>query len=127
MSLDGDRQVVEELLEDNWSTTDIAWDGVEYSPTPGTSWVRLTVLPGEDQFLTLDNYRQVGLVIIQIFTPENQGSTTARGYADTITGIFRNVKQSGVLFRMPTTSRHGISEGWYQMNISIPYWREASL
>ena len=111
MSLDNDRKVVEELLEDNWATTDIAWDGVEYTPTPGTSWIRCTILPGEDQYLTTDEYRQVGLVVIQIFTPDNIGSATARGYADTLSGIFREVKTGNTLFRMPTISRNGINNG----------------
>ncbi|HIJ23920.1 MAG TPA: hypothetical protein HPP64_13575 [Gammaproteobacteria bacterium] len=127
MGLEADRQTIETLLSNNWVTTDIAWDGVDYTPVAGTSWISLTILSGEDQSSTMTKYNQIGLLVIQIFTPEHTGSATARGYADTLSGIFRNAVQSGINFKLPTTTRVGISNGWYQMNVSVPYHRLSSL
>ena len=123
MGIDADRQTIEGMLFNNWATTDIAWDGVDYTPEAGTSWISLSILPGEDQSSTMGSYKHIGVLTIQIFTPEHEGSAVARGYADTLSGIFRKVEQSGIVFKMPTTTRVGASNGWYQMNVSVPYHR----
>jgi hypothetical protein len=123
MGLEADRVVIEGMLNSGWATTDIAWDNVEYVPTIGQSYVILNVLPGEDQSSTVQSYKQIGLVIIQIFTPVDVGTAVARGYADTLAGIFRRVTQSGINFRMPTFTQVGERDSWYQINVSIPYNR----
>lgn len=126
MGIESDRAIIEQLLASNWATTDIAWDNVQYVPVIGTSYITAKIASGEDQFSTVQSYKQIGLLVIQIFVPENVGSATARGYADTLAGFFRRVSQSGIDFRLPTTTIVGISNGWYQINLSVPYHRLSS-
>ena len=128
MSLATARRDIEKRLDANWATTVIAWDNVNFIPpdaAAGNSWIRLSILDGEAIRMNLGNpgiHRQTGLITIEIFAPLSEGTDTVRGYADTIASIFRDKQFNGITCREASPENLGENNGWYQMNINIPFF-----
>jgi hypothetical protein len=131
MTFEAERAAFEQRMANNWSTTDIWFDNVPYKPTSGTSYVRFSILPGESQQTTIGGsaniHRNVGILDISIFTPEQQGTKVGKQYADTIAAIFRDVTFSNITCRSPYITDNGISGGWYHLTLTVPYWRDDCL
>ncbi len=118
------------------STTPIAWENVNYTPVTGTPWVRLTILPATARHAGLAvgssatgnrRYREGGLVVVQVFTPENEGDGESATLAEAAAAVFRGVTASGIRYsgprgeapRIRTVGEDG--EGWYQRNVEVPF------
>lgn len=124
MSFAAERQSIEERLFDNWLTTPIAYDNVDFDPPNASEWVRLSILNGSSTFTTMaDNKRHTGVIIVQLFGPKNNGTATLRGYADAISAIFSGVKFDDVDCDVASLSTVRTDKNWLQMNVSIPYFR----
>jgi hypothetical protein len=118
------------------TTTPIAWPGRDYAPPASqSSWVRLTVIESDTRqheigTVSQNQYRESGLVIVQVFTETNQGDGPALTLADQVATIFR--KQSvaytngRAIFRAPQVRVIGPNSdaAWFQVNVSIPYIRD---
>lgn len=105
--------------------TDIAWPDVNFIPPNGT-WVRFSMknnlgyqasigAPGSNMF------RREGMVYIQIFQKEGQGSTDARTKADVAADIFIANELSGVTFSNVNAKDIGPDNGWYQWQVSAEF------
>lgn len=126
MSYAVERSDIESRLNTGWSTTPIAWDNVPYVSTPGTSWIRCTILPGSVEALEFgrDTLKEhSGIIDIGIFTPQNTGSATARGYADTLSALFDMVAFGTIDCEEASVQNLGIADGWYHLSVTIPYTR----
>lgn len=104
----------------------ILWDNFPGEPPDRGQWVRLTIQEGisfQAAYSATRLWRTPGVVIVQIFIPAGTGDGEAREIADDVSGIFRGVTDSGVLFKAPYVTRVGLSddEVWYQLNVNIPY------
>jgi len=133
-SIADERVAIEKRLSDNWTTTDIAFDNVPYSPT-SANYIALFILPAsatQNEIQgTNSQIRYVGVITIQIFTATDIGSATALGYADTLSALFRNAQfnygTSGTITtRQPQIQRVGVVSGRFQINLSVPYYRDAT-
>lgn len=126
MSFSTARRDIEKRLNDNWSTTEIAWDNVKFSPVNGTAWVACHIFEDTVNRINIGvpgQHRVTGTVVINIMLPEGGGTDIARQYGDTLAAIFRDAQFSGITFRETTLNNTGINEGWYQFNLVIPfYW-----
>lgn len=124
------RAAIEARLSSNWTTTPIAWDNVEYDPTPATSFIRLIVDEVDStqvSMATTPCHRIVGLIHIMIMVPINTGTNVARGYADTLAGIFRNADFSGVKCQSPRIRRVGDVGEYYQYSLLTPFYTDKYL
>lgn len=65
--------------------------------------------------------RNVGIININIFTKRNLGERKGRAVADMIFPIFARVSFNGIQTQAPTLAEVPFNEGWYQINITIPY------
>lgn len=118
------------------STTPVAWPNVAYTPTPGTAWVRFTILPATARQTGLAQgssatgsrrYREGGLIVVQVFTPENQGDGANNTLCETVAAAFRGVTADGIRYsgpqgeapRVVTVGNDGA--GWYQQNVEV-FW-----
>ncbi len=117
-------------------TTPIDWPNIALDPKPtgDTTWVRFSIVDAIDGTVqttfgaTTNNHMSVGLVVIQIFTPENAGDAGALAMADTVAAIFRNWGGSTVRCRAASKKVIGLDgHGWYQVNVSIPFKRNELL
>ena len=127
MSFATARRDIEGRLTANWATTSIAYDNVPFkTPSDSTSWVRLRIFEENVTRLNIGNpgtHRVSGLIVVEIFVPQGRGTQTVRGYADTIAAVFRDQQFSGITCREATPRSVGEYEGWWQYNVSVPfYW-----
>ncbi|MBT4080294.1 MAG: hypothetical protein HOE82_06745 [Gammaproteobacteria bacterium] len=124
MSFAAERQSIEERLFDNWATTPIAFDNVDFDPPNASPWIKLNILNGSGAFTTMNNgKRYTGVIIIQVFGPKNEGTATMRTYADTLGALFTGIKFDDVDCDVASLSTIGTNKNWHQVNVTIPYFR----
>ena len=128
---------IEKRLDDAWSTTPIHFwsSGVPFEPPTAGGYIAITVEEFDGQQVTLGStpqmHRYFGIITIQVFVPERQNNVakTAAGYCDTLDDLFRRAQFSqgnsgNITCRTPQAQIVGVSDGWYQMNLSIDYQRD---
>lgn len=118
-------KIAEQRMLALWTTTPIRWDNVEFDPPSDAPWVSFHVLPGRsDKTDLINRYRSWGMVDVQVFVPVGDGSQPAFALADQIAVIWRSVTVGGIIFKTPSVQRVGdTQDGWYQVNLSVPfYW-----
>lgn len=113
------------------SATPIAWPNVEFTkPNPQSAWVRVVVdgnVAGQAAFGDGVLHRTSGLVFIQVFVPDNDGpneaNTLSQSAADALqykrieyVSGGRPIRTWGAVIRSI-----GNSDGWYQVNVTIPF------
>ena len=125
------RQAIESRLAANWTTTDIAWDNVAYTPTAETPFIRLIIDEVDSRQITLGTdspcHRITGLIHIMVLVPTNTGTNTARGYCDSLASIFRNADFSGIKCQSPRIRRIGDIGEHYQYSVLIPFYTDQPL
>jgi len=109
-----------------FTTHDIAWENVTFTPPNGEPWVRLTIREGEASLPAFGGgsnvYRHPGTVIVQVFTPDGTGDGQAREIADSVADIFRGKRLSGVrFFDAPYINTVGTDGAWFQINVTMPF------
>lgn len=126
MSYSQERTDIESRLSTGWNTTSIAWDNIPFSPTPGTAWIRCTILPGDVDALEFgrDTEKEyMGIIDIGIFTPRETGTAIARGYADTLSDLFDMVEFGTIDCDEARVQNLGVDGDWYHLSISISFKR----
>lgn len=132
---DDARIAFESRLATGWPTTPIHYwsSGVPFEPPTSGGYVALTVEEFSARQITLGStpqtHRYFGVVTLQVFVPERQGAKLAAGYCDTLDDLFRRAQfslgNSGLITcRTPQARMVGVSDGWYQINLSIDYQRD---
>lgn len=100
-------------------------EAVEDIGTATGLWARMTINPTPSERIemgTPGRHRNPGLIIIQSFVPLQSGTKALYGFADTITTAFRSTFRDGIIYhRVDVADVARESEGWYQLNIQIPY------
>lgn len=108
------------------SATRIAWDNVSFDvPKDKLPWVRFSVQPNGSSYKSFGKSRltrRVGIIFIQLFTIENSETLIASQLTDKIVAVFETKLLSGVTFQSPDARPAGISNGWYQYNIAVPFY-----
>ena len=128
---------LETRFSTGWTRTPIKWANVNFviptdvnhNPQPYVAFF-LRNGTGEDIVLGSDapEWRAHGLVMVNIFAPENIGMGLLRQYADIIRMLFLaqprdfTYGNSGIIrLRVPTVNEIGIMAGWCQVNVLIPF------
>ena len=70
-------------------------------------------------------FRKTGICMIQIFVPLGEGS----GLADYIAGKIENAytgvtKSGGIVFQTPLIYEGKRSDGWWQVNVNLPFYSD---
>lgn len=92
--------LVESRFATVWgATTPIAYEGVDFSPTAGSSWVAIKVREGSSRKITLGSGAQVrrtiGTIFVETYAPLGQGSKPTRDLVDAVKVVFRDYRASG--------------------------------
>lgn len=136
MGYKGEFETLAGVFEAGWNgATPIAWGNLDFTPvTPLAPWVRFSVLPGEAFHATAgapgaNIVRHPGLITVQVFVPLNSGSVEALGLADDVAEIFRGYSSVGIRCGAPWITHVGGAgdDGWYQVNVNIPFVRDEAL
>lgn len=122
MGFDTTRSSAEGIIS-GWGSVPVAYDNVEFDSTAQDNWARITILDGDrfNQSLGGSCIRGTGIVVVQLFTKQWQGSAIARGYADELSALFTNVIDGDVVYGVATVTRVGHETDFYQLNINIPF------
>ena len=126
MSFEALRLSIEGRMAANWTATTVAYPNVNFT-VPDVPWVRLTVIngPGNTQGITgsTPTVRDTGLVSLQIFVKEGVGTKPATELVDLFTPIYEHTRFGGILCYTATVNHLGVTNGWHQTNITIPFRR----
>jgi hypothetical protein len=131
---------IETRFLDNYTGTPVAMDDSGPVIDPDTrlivdqpddaAWVRLSVRGAREEQASLGGvatkqFRNFGLIMIQIFVPTRDGHAAGRALADTIGAIFRTQQFGGITCRASSVSEQGkIAGGWIQTNVDVAYFRD---
>jgi len=71
---------------------------------------------------TPGRFRNPGLIMLQMFVPLQSGTKALYDLADTVTTAFRSTVRDGIIYhRVDVEEAARESEGWWQLNVNIPY------
>jgi len=133
MSLSAVCNIIRSRWNSNFSLSSAtAYDNAPFEkPTDDTSaWAKFTVLPGTGSQVSLGPtrfHRTPGVLEIQLFTELEKGATPALLLAQEAIELFRGVTVNEVVFRTPYATRVGKNEeGWYQYNVTCPFFYDES-
>ena len=116
------RATSEGNLASNWTTTPIAYDGIEFDSTGQSRWIRHTLLTGDSfQSAMPSCVRHTGLVSIEVFTEQGVGAKPAYDIADAVVALYQLSRISGVVFQQGTINRVGYADDIFKLTIFIPY------
>jgi len=128
MSFEDECALLEARFASSWSTfSPIDWDNTDYKPVGGTPYVEFRVINGFAMQASLGKvplYRADGVVHIKCFLEKSDGRKLADEYSDKAAGIFRGWRSSGLTCRAPYVTRLGEQGGWYQLLVTVPYFRD---
>ena len=127
MTYDANRIAIQNHVISNWTTTPIIHDSAE-AATHQDEWVRLRFADLRSDQASIGGaavkYRHFGILIIEIYVTEQSGSGKATRYGDTLAALFRGETVGDALFRAPVVRQIGRDEGWYRVNVEIPFQRD---
>lgn len=121
---------IEGRLNSNWTTTDIAWPGVEYEPDDDP-YVEADILWGEGFEFDRGSSRRnqlVGVLNLNLYGKPGTGLGTLYGYADTLRDLFNHDVVDSVRFGAPSGPQTvPNNDGWVQVNLSCPFTVEETV
>lgn len=123
MSLEKIGRVIEDYFEDGWDSTPKTFQNA--GTVDGATWIRVSVLFG-DPVKRIGCKRNIGRLIINIFTEVGASAQPARIIADNLESLAANQVISGedisIHMGTPSYSDQGESGGRYQSNLQIPFF-----
>jgi hypothetical protein len=132
MSLVVELGTLESEFADAWNDlTPIEFenDGTFKPPANQASYVRFVLLQGDSQLMGgrgngVGRYRHFGVIQIDCYAREGNGTKAALSLADSACAIFREKRISDVLCRTPRISKPAGYGGYYRVTVSIEYQRD---
>ena len=107
----------------------VVFHNMAYEPTPNSSWVQCLTTFGSSEYLSLggttdsDN-RMVGLVLINIFTPQGVGPGGNYVIGKRVRDLYNRVIVSGVFFDAatgPEVLASPAPEGYFQTQVRVTF------
>lgn len=135
MSFDSERSAIETRFLAQWVTgspsslrTAVGMPGHAFTPEPGNSSVRLSILNGEGFNRSMGDpgsnlVRYAGVLMINIYAPGGEGTKAARDLADLIQPIFTNWRSGTLLFRTMNTGPADETPPFYMLPVSFAFER----
>ncbi len=107
----------------------VVFHNTAYEPTPNSSWVQCLTSFGASQYLghgltTNSQNRIVGLITLNVFTPQGAGPGANYTIAKRIRDLYNRVIVSGVYFDAPTGPEVLASaspEGYFQTQVRVTF------
>ena len=121
------RDSIFEILKQGWATTGfpILWpDVVADIPTTRAPWARVLLKHSLGYQATLSGstgqqrFSREGFIIVQIFTPNGEGSTRGYTLSKVVSNIFEGKStENGIWFRNIRVNEVGSDSNWFQINV----------
>lgn len=97
---------------------------LNYTPPKEGYWCRVNIQAGlnmQNGVYTKPCTLETGLVIIQLFTPENKGTKAAKELADSLGNHLQYYSDGRLELNTPSGREVGALNGFYQYNVTVPY------
>lgn len=128
------RMLLEQRLANLPSGLPTAWENTAYDPVVGTPYQRASLLPAQTEQPTLgDGFRrEVGLMQVSLYFPENEGPGAAMTQAEAIREHFArgttliNGSVRVVIERTPSIGLAFPDGGFYALPVSIDFFADVS-
>ena len=125
-------QIIEDRIKDNWLSTPVAWDNVAYVPKAGNPFVRPVATQTISELTTVaspgkGNYREYGLLTVQVFTEQEKGSRPNAELADAMAALFRGYVEGRLYMQEPRINRIGQDKEFYQSNVLVEFYYDNCL
>ena len=118
MSYEAEHLELQSRLSSQIGTLPVSWPNVTFTPPASGNWLRFKISNGDAERVpigkTTSNYRSIGIIQIQVFSPLNKGISVGLQQADAVAVIFRNWR--GATVRCQEASIKDIGpdgNGWY--------------
>lgn len=130
-----ERRAIEERLAAGFTAIPIRYENVPFQQTQ-TPYCALFIRRGEGNQIELGAgprlARWAGLIVVQVFVPEDTGTQVAAQHADSIAAVFHrqdfSAGASGLIrCRVARVETIGNRHGWHQVNVVTPYIRDKSV
>lgn len=130
MNLDTAEAEIRAFFDTAWaSLTEIAWPDVEFTVPEGETWVRFNCRENEGRQVSMgsvgsNRFRHFGIVTIQIFQPQGQGSNDARIKAAVAMDAFMGQKTTNdIVFNEVFGLQVGNDgSGYFQINVAASFY-----
>jgi hypothetical protein len=134
MSFVEERRAIENRFAANFTALPVWYENVPFEPPTSGGYVRFTIRNGTGEQASMNQtplHRYAGVIIADIFVPEHTGTATARTHADAIEAIFRRAQFTAntggtILCRTPTITTLGVTDGWFQISVSVAFQRDVT-
>jgi hypothetical protein len=121
---------IRKFFNDAWNdATPIAWPDLKFTIPDAENWVRFNCQENDGQQVSMgspgsNRFRHYGIVTIQVFAPQDQGSIEARQLATDALGVFMGAQTTnGVLFQDVQGRQIGNDgKGFYQINVLASFY-----
>lgn len=109
----------------SWAATTVQHENVLFTPPTNDAWVRLNVVTGSGQQISLGPTsldRETGYVQVTVFVPLTGGAEYRDHLIDTLKPIFRKRRVGGATFGVPDIVVNiNDSEPWYMASVRWRY------
>lgn len=125
---------MESFFKNNYSGDEVIIWGADapektdpYAGSDQQAWLRFTINHSDGRQNTLgspgsNRFRHIGIITIQIFTPEGNYAIKNRELANTVLEIYQGAVDSGVYYENVTANELGNDGfGWYQTNVTAEF------
>ena len=102
----------------------VVFHNMAYEPTPNSSWVQCLTSFGAGEYLGRGRNRIVGLVLINIFTPQGAGPGANYVIGKRVRDLYNRVIVSGVFFDAatgPEVLASPAPEGYFQTQVRVTF------
>jgi hypothetical protein len=128
-------QTLESEFATNWgATTPVQYenDAAFTPPSDQADYAMFQILQGQSEIVGGQGggngkYRHRGVIQIDLYTSEGEGSAPALTLADTASAIFRGKRIGDVICRAPAISKPVSDGGYFRVTVSINYQRDETL
>lgn len=113
-----------------WVGVPVAYDGIKNTADTQAvidrkgRWVRLSINHGDSLVASISNQpetRRTGLIMVQVFTEDGEGSRPAATIADSLAEHLEYWRQGDLETRAASVQRIGPENGQYQYNVTVPF------
>lgn len=124
------RETLTQRMYDLWVDSPVAWQNS--TPFSGSDpWVRFSFFSGAVEKTSVGNdvnhYRLTGQVVVQVFVPEGSGDGESDRLKWAVVDVFRGFRSGGLSCLDPEFQTVGAFDGWFQVNVKIPFTAQGAI
>ena len=103
----------------------VSYQNVPFTPPSDRPWLQTFIRFGDNSYATLRTFnRQTGTLVVNVFTPQSQGTAANYTIAERIRGLFDRLTLSGIIFDAasgPAPVTPASPEPYYQTQLTITF------